>query len=76
LIVANLDGHDVDAGTAWEIGYAVAKGKTVFGVRTDRRVLEPFASVNLMIGHSVTVVPSIPILCARLRCFTLERPKP
>ena len=36
LVVAVLDGVDVDSGTAWEIGYAYAKGKPVIGLRTDR----------------------------------------
>lgn len=62
FVVANLDGHDVDAGTAWEIGYAVALKTPIFGVRTDRRVLEPWANVNLMIGQSVRIVDSIDAL--------------
>ena len=37
VVVALLDGPQVDDGTAWEIGYAHAKGKPVFGIRTDTR---------------------------------------
>ncbi|MDR3641163.1 MAG: nucleoside 2-deoxyribosyltransferase [Humidesulfovibrio sp.] len=37
LVVAWLDGAQVDDGTAWEIGYAYAKGKLVHGIRTDFR---------------------------------------
>lgn len=36
-VVAWLDGTQVDDGTAWEIGYAHARGKTVLGLRTDSR---------------------------------------
>ena len=36
-VAALLDGPQVDDGTAWEIGYAVAKGLPVFGIRTDYR---------------------------------------
>ena len=36
-VVALLDGTQVDDGTAWEIGYAYAKGKPVVGIRTDFR---------------------------------------
>lgn len=36
-VVALLDGPQVDDGTAWEIGYAYAKGKPVVGIRTDFR---------------------------------------
>ena len=37
-IVANLDGVDVDSGTAAEIGYGFAKGKKIFGYRGDFRL--------------------------------------
>src|ERR1700712_855002 len=33
-MVAVLDGVDVDSGTAGEIGFAYALGKTIFGLRT------------------------------------------
>ena len=36
-LVALLDGTQVDDGTAWEIGYAYAKGIPVYGLRTDFR---------------------------------------
>lgn len=37
IVVAWLDGSDVDSGTAVELGYAYAKGKHIFGILTDRR---------------------------------------
>jgi len=37
VVVAVLDGTQVDDGTAWEIGYAYAKRKPVIGLRTDFR---------------------------------------
>lgn len=36
-VVALLDGAQVDDGTAWEIGYAYAKGLPIYGLRTDSR---------------------------------------
>lgn len=38
LVVAVLDGTDVDSGTAAEIGYAFAKGKKIVGYRGDFRL--------------------------------------
>src|SRR5688500_17150549 len=38
LVVAVLDGTDVDSGTASEIGFAYAQGKPVVGLRTDFRL--------------------------------------
>ena len=37
VVVALLDGTQMDDGTAWEIGYAYAKGKPFVGIRTDFR---------------------------------------
>ena len=38
VVVACLDGPDVDSGTASEVGYAVALGKIALGYRGDFRV--------------------------------------
>ena len=37
IIVALLDGQDVDSGTCIELGYAFAKEKKIFGILTDFR---------------------------------------
>ncbi|MDD4249377.1 MAG: nucleoside 2-deoxyribosyltransferase [Methanosarcina sp.] len=55
LVVAILDGVDVDSGTAWEIGYAYAKGKPVIGLRTDFRALSD-GVVNLMIEMAIVAL--------------------
>jgi nucleoside 2-deoxyribosyltransferase len=54
LLAANLDGQEVDSGTAAEIGYAAAKGLHCFGLRTDlRQSGEPGAHVNLQVEHFI-----------------------
>ena len=54
-VVALLDGPQVDDGTAWEIGYAFAKGIPVVGLRTDFRLCSDSegSMVNAMIEGSV-----------------------
>lgn len=52
-VVAMCDGSQVDDGTAWEIGYAVARGIPVYACRTDSRRPSPEERVNLMIEQSV-----------------------
>ena len=37
IVVALLDGQDVDSGTCIELGYAYAKDKKIFGLLTDFR---------------------------------------
>ena len=65
-----LDGVDVDSGTAWEIGYAHALDKPVYGLRTDFRTLGIEGTVNLMIERSVVLCTSLGELVKRLE---LER---
>ncbi len=58
VMVAMLDGPQVDDGTAWEIGYFFMQGKKILGLRTDfRRAGETDNSrVNLMIECSCLAV--------------------
>lgn len=50
LLVAVLDGQEIDSGTAAEIGYASALGLTCLGLRTDRRQTgEVGARINLQV---------------------------
>ena len=66
ILVAVLDGVDVDSGTAWEIGYAHALGKPVCGLRTDFRTLGIEGTVNLMIERSVVLCTGLGELLERL----------
>lgn len=54
-VLAILDGVDVDSGTAAEIGYAFAKGKKVYGLRTDFRLAGDNlgATVNLQVQYFI-----------------------
>ena len=51
VIVACVDGPDPDSGTAWELGYALAKSKPAILYRTDFRSGGDFGGqpVNLML---------------------------
>lgn len=53
IVVANLNGVTTDDGTAWELGYAFSKGKTIIGYHTDWRTRFPDEVVNLMIECSL-----------------------
>jgi len=61
VVVAILDGVEVDSGVAFEMGYAVAIGKPVIGLKTDHRTFSKVEEVNLMLE-----VPLIKI------CNTIE----
>src|SRR5579884_3294495 len=55
LVVAVLDGVDVDSGTASEMGFAYGLGKPVWGLRTDFRATGENAGaiVNLQVQYWV-----------------------
>ena len=55
-VLAICDGIPMDDGTAWEVGYAVARGLPVVGLRTDSRTMGPSERVNLMIQESVALL--------------------
>jgi nucleoside 2-deoxyribosyltransferase len=56
MVVACMDGPDPDSGTAWECGYAYAKGKPIVCYRTDFRITGDTegAPYNLMLSESAT----------------------
>jgi nucleoside 2-deoxyribosyltransferase len=53
VVVANLNGLGTDDGTAWELGYAYAKGKFIIGLYTDWRRRFDDEVVNLMMECSM-----------------------
>ncbi len=67
IVVAVIDGADVDSGTAWEIGYAYSKGKPVLGLKTDFRTLGIEGTVNLMIERTIVLCTSVSELLNRLK---------
>jgi len=48
-VVAVLDGMEVDAGVAYEMGYAKALGKPIVGLKTDYRTFSEMEDINLML---------------------------
>lgn len=55
LLVAYLEGQELDGGTAAEVGYAAALGVRCYGLRSDRRLTgEPDARVNLQVEYFIT----------------------
>jgi nucleoside 2-deoxyribosyltransferase len=62
MVVACMDGPDPDSGTAWECGYAYAKGKPVVCYRTDFRISGDTkgAPYNLMLTESATAHVELP----------------
>jgi nucleoside 2-deoxyribosyltransferase len=72
LLIAQLDGQEVDAGTASEVGYAAALGRPCLAVRSDLRSSgEPGMQVNLQLEAFIVlsggfIAGSLDELVARL----------
>ena len=72
LLIAQLDGQEVDAGTASEVGYAAALGRPCLAVRSDLRSSgEPGMQVNLQLEAFIVlsggfIAGSLDELLARL----------
>jgi nucleoside 2-deoxyribosyltransferase len=58
-VVALLDGLHVGAGTAWELGYAYAKGVPVVGLKTDEPVEEALDYLSPIIIGSTKIVKTL-----------------
>ena len=59
LVIASLDGLHVGAGTAWELGYAYAKGIKAIGLKTDESPEEGFEYLSSILIASMSIVSSL-----------------
>src|SRR5580698_82473 len=67
MVIACMDGPDPDSGTAWECGYAFARGKPIVCYRTDFRISGDTkgAPYNLMLSASATARFELPFRAKR-----------
>jgi nucleoside 2-deoxyribosyltransferase len=56
VVIAVLNGLEIDSGTAWEMGYTCALHKPVIGYLDDSRIFAPAEQLNPMILNSLHVL--------------------
>ena len=66
LVIALLDGLHVGAGTAWELGYAYAKGIPTIGIKTDEPVEGALEYLSAILVGSMEIVSSFEELKEKL----------
>lgn len=67
IVVAVLNGPDVDSGTAWEMGHAYARGIPIIGIHEDIRLKNAAAQMNIVVYHAAQdVCGSLAELCTQL----------
>jgi nucleoside 2-deoxyribosyltransferase len=69
LVIANLDGLHIGAGTAWELGYAYAKGIPTIGLKTDEKVEDALEYLSAILINSMKIVSSLKELKKELKKF-------
>ena len=67
LVIASLDGLHVGAGTAWELGYAYAKGIPAIGIKTDESPEEGFEYLSSILIASMPIVGTMGELKEKIR---------
>jgi nucleoside 2-deoxyribosyltransferase len=69
LVIALLDGFHVGAGTAWELGYAYAKGIPSIGLKTDESIEDSFEYLSAILLGSMPIATSLQELRQKLLFF-------
>ena len=67
LIIANLNGLHVGAGTSWELGYAYAKKIPAVGIKTDENPEKALDYLSAILLGSMKIVSSLEELEKELR---------
>lgn len=67
LVVAVLDGLHVGAGTAWELGYAYAKGIPAIGIKTDESVEEALEYLSAILIGSIEITNNLESLEMKIK---------
>jgi nucleoside 2-deoxyribosyltransferase len=73
LVIADLNGLHIGAGTAWELGYAYANRIPVIGIKEDEPVENALDSLSAIIIHSTEIVNSLKELKEKLEKFKNNR---
>ena len=58
LVIANLNGLHIGAGTAWELGYAYANKIPAIGLKTDEPIEEALDQLSAILIGSMKIVDS------------------
>ncbi len=71
LVIASLDGLHVGAGTAWELGYAYARGIPAIGLKTDESAEEGFEYLSSILIASMPIVSTMEELEKKIKIIII-----
>lgn len=58
ILIASLNGFNVGAGTAWEMGYAYANKLPIIAIKTDKKPEESMEEISAIIFGTTKIVSS------------------
>lgn len=59
FLIANLNGFNIGAGTAWEIGYAYAKKIPIIALKTDKNPKKVIEDISAIIFGTTKILTSL-----------------
>ena len=59
LLIASLNGFNLGAGTAWEMGYAYAHNIPIIAIKTDSKVKDSIEEISAIIAGSTKIISSL-----------------
>ncbi len=69
LMLANLSGFNISAGTVWEMGYSYAKKIPVIGIKVNCKIKECVEEISAIVMGTTEFVESLEELKKRLKEF-------
>src|SRR3989338_2240091 len=69
LVITNLNGLHIGAGTAWELGYAFANNIPAIGIKTDESVEDSLDNLSAILIGSMKIVSSFDELKKEIEKF-------
>lgn len=76
LLIAVMDGRAVDEGAAFEMGYAFARGKPCWALKTDPRTLLKYGDNPMLLGALDRIFYNVDDLVEAVRQWQLADHKP
>ncbi len=67
LLIASLNGFNIGAGTAWEMGYAFANKIPIIAIKTDRKPDESLEEISAIIFGTTKITTSFEELEEEIR---------
>jgi nucleoside 2-deoxyribosyltransferase len=59
FLIANLNGFNIGAGTAWEMGYAYAKKIPIIAIKTDKNPKDVVEDISAIIFGTTNILNSL-----------------